>query len=109
MLLFCAFGYAQNTLEIKIFSEQEKEPLLGATIYIESLNKGATTNFNGIAFFEDLPNGEYNLQISYLGFETIEKSITVPSNEALIFFLKEDENALDEVIKKYKNSKKDTY
>ncbi|WP_420600945.1 TonB-dependent receptor [Flagellimonas sp.] len=98
MLLFCAFGYAQNTLEIKIFSEQEKEPLLGATIYIESLNKGATTNFNGIAFFEDLPNGEYNLQISYLGFETIEKSITVPSNEALIFFLKEDENALDEVI-----------
>jgi len=83
MLLFCAFGYAQNTLEIKIFSEQEKEPLLGATIYIESLNKGATTNFNGIAFFEDLPNGEYNLQISYLGFETIEKSITVPSNEAL--------------------------
>ncbi len=98
MLLFCAFGYAQNTLEIKIFSEQEKEPLLGATIYIESLNKGATTNFDGIAFFEDLPNGEYNLQISYLGFETIEKSITVPSNEALIFFLKEDENALDEVI-----------
>lgn len=57
MLLFCAFGYAQNTLEIKIFSEQEKEPLLGATIYIESLNKGATTNFNGIAFFEDLPMG----------------------------------------------------
>ncbi|WP_010519667.1 TonB-dependent receptor [Croceivirga radicis] len=98
MLLFCAFGYAQNTLEIKIFSEQEKEPLLGATIYIESLNKGATTNFDGIAFFEDLPNGEYNLQISYLGFETIEKSITVPSNEAIIFFLKEDENALDEVI-----------
>lgn len=98
MLLFCAFGYAQNTLEIKIFSETEKEPLLGATIYIESLNKGATTNFDGIAFFEDLPNGEYNLQISYLGFETLEKSITVPSNEPLIFFLKEDENALDEVI-----------
>ena len=98
MLLFCAFGYAQNTLEIKIFSEQEKEPLLGATIYIESLNKGATTNFDGIAFFEDLPNGEYNLQISYLGFETIEKSINIPSNEAIIFFLKEDENALDEVI-----------
>jgi len=98
MLLFCAFGYAQNTLEIKIFSETEKEPLLGATIYIESLNKGATTNFDGIAFFEDLPNGEYNLQISYIGFETLEKSITVPSNEPLIFFLKEDENALDEVI-----------
>ena len=38
------------------------------------------------------------MQISYLGFETIEKSITVPSNEAIIFFLKEDENALDEVI-----------
>ncbi len=98
MLLFCAVGYAQNTLEIKIFTDKEKEPLLGASVYIETLNKGATTNFDGVAFLEDIPNGEYKLQISFLGFETLEKLITIPSNEELIFYLKESSNALDEVV-----------
>ena len=68
MLLFCAVGYAQNTLEIKIFTDKEKEPLLGASVYIETLNKGAITNFDGVAFLEDIPNGEYKLQISFFGF-----------------------------------------
>jgi len=98
ILLFCGVGYAQNTLEIKIFTEKEKEPLLGATIFIESLNKGATTNFDGVAILEDIPNGKYTLQISFLGFEPQEQPITVPLTSELIFYLKEDENALDEVI-----------
>ncbi len=98
MLIFCAVGYAQNTLEIKIFTDKEKEPLLGASVYIETLNKGAITNFDGVAFLEDIPNGEYKLQISFLGFETLEKLITIPSNEELIFYLKESSNALDEVV-----------
>ena len=98
ILLFCALGYTQNTLEIKIVTEKEKEPLLGATIFIESLNRGATTNFDGVAILEDIPNGTYTLQVSFLGFETQEQPITVPLTSALIFYLKEDENALDEVI-----------
>lgn len=98
MLLFCAVGYAQNTLEIKVFTDKEKEPLLGASVYIETLSKGAITNFDGVAFLEDIPNGEYKLQISFLGFETLEKLITIPSNEELIFYLKESSNALDEVV-----------
>ena len=98
MLLFCAFGFAQNTLQIKILSDQQKEPLVGATVYIESLDKGVVTNFDGIALLEDIPNGVYNIQISYLGFETLVSSITVPLNDELLFHLKESANALDEVV-----------
>ena len=98
MLLFCAFGFAQNSLQIKILSNKEKEPLLGATVYIESLDKGAITNFDGIARFEDVPNGTYEVQISYLGFETLVSSIAVPINDELLFYLKESTNALDEII-----------
>ncbi|MEM9650311.1 MAG: TonB-dependent receptor, partial [Bacteroidota bacterium] len=98
MLLCCTFGFAQNTLQIKILSDQEKEPLLGATIYIESLDTGAITNFDGIARLENIPNGVYNVQISYLGFETLVSSITVPVNDELLFHLKESTNALNEVV-----------
>ena len=98
MLICCAFGYAQNTLKINIFTAEEKEPLLGATIYIESLDKGVTTDFDGIALLEDVPDGQYNLQISYLGFETLEANIVVPTGDDLVFYLKESANALDEVV-----------
>jgi iron complex outermembrane receptor protein len=98
MLLFGAIGLAQNTLEIKIFTEIEKEPLLGATVYISSLNKGATTDFDGAAMLEDIPDGEYELQISYLGFETLQTQIKVPSGSELQFYLKESANALEEVV-----------
>ncbi len=98
MLLFGAIGLAQNTLEIKIFTEIEKEPLLGATVYILSLNKGATTDFDGAAMLEDIPDGEYELQISYLGFETLQIQIKVPYGSELQFYLKESANALEEVV-----------
>ncbi|WKX76928.1 TonB-dependent receptor [Zobellia laminariae] len=98
MLICCAFGYAQNTLKINIFTAEEKEPLFGATIYIESLDKGVTTDFDGIALLEDVPDGQYNLQISYLGFETLEANIVVPTGDDWVFYLKESANALDEVV-----------
>ena len=98
MLLVCAFGFAQNTLHIKILTDREKEPLLGATIYIESLSKGATTNFDGVAVLEDVPNGEHDLQVSFLGFDTLMSSITVPVGGELIFYLQESANTLDEIV-----------
>ena len=98
MLLCCVYAYAQNTLEITILSAEEKEPMFGATVYIESLDMGATTNLEGIALFEEIPNGQYTFQISYLGFETLKANITIPMNDELVFFLKESENALDEVV-----------
>ena len=98
ILLFGAFTFAQNTLEIKILTEIEKEPLLGATVYIESLDKGSITNFDGIAEFTDLPDGEYNVQISFLGFQTLKTSIKVPMNGSLMFYLKESANSLDQVF-----------
>ncbi|WP_035085094.1 TonB-dependent receptor [Aquimarina latercula] len=98
ILLFGAFTFAQNTLEIKILTEKEKEPLLGATVYIESLDRGSITNFDGIAEFTDLPDGEYNVQISFLGFQTLKTSIKVPMNGNLMFYLKESANSLDQVF-----------
>lgn len=98
MLLLCAFSYAQNTLEIKIYTETDKEPLLGATVFFESLSKGATTNFDGIALLEEIPDGTYDVQISYLGFRTLEIYISIPADRELIFYMEESANALDEVV-----------
>jgi iron complex outermembrane receptor protein len=95
----CFFAKAQTSdIQIKVVSESENEPLFGATVYFEVLEKGAVTDFDGIANFTEIPNGEHNIIISYLGFETLKTTIQIPSNSDLIFKLKSGGNELDEVV-----------
>lgn len=85
-------------LKIKVISESENEPIFGATVYFEELEKGAVTDFDGIATFNEIPNGEHIIIVSFLGFETLKTTIQIPSNSDLIFKLKSGGNELDEVV-----------
>ena len=52
ILLLCNAVSSQTTdLQIKILTEKENEPLMGATVFFKNLQKGAVTNFDGIAEF----------------------------------------------------------
>ncbi|WP_407557892.1 TonB-dependent receptor [Winogradskyella sp. 4-2091] len=98
-IIICFFAKAQTSdIQIKVVSESEKEPLFGATVYFEELEKGAVTDFNGIATFTEIPNGEHIIIISYLGYETLKTTIQIPTNSDLIFKLKSGGNELDEVV-----------
>ena len=100
LILFLCFSSKAQTsdLQIKVLSESENEPLLGATVYFEILEKGAITDFDGIATFTKIPDGQHQIMISYLGFETLKTTIQTPSNLAFTFKLKSGGNELDEVV-----------
>jgi len=98
-IITCFSAKAQTSdIQIKVVSEYENEPLLGATVYFEILEKGAVTYFDGIATFTEIPNGEHIVIVSYLGFETLKTTIQIPSNSDLIFKLKSGGNELDEIV-----------
>ncbi len=99
MFLLCLSLQAQKSdIQITVYSEDENEPLIGATVYFDTLEKGAITNFDGIAEFAEIPNGQHSTVISFLGFQTLETTIQVPSDADYIFKLKVDANVLDEVV-----------
>ena len=99
ILILCLSLKAQTSdIQIKVLIEAENEPLMGATVYFETLEKGAVTNFDGIAEFTEIPDGEHQIVISFLGFETLETTIQIPSNTELVFKLKEGGNELDVVV-----------
>ena len=98
-IIMCFFVKAQTSdIQIKVVSETENEPLLGATVYFQEFEKGAVTDFDGIATFNEIPNGEHIAIISFLGFETLKTIIQIPTNSDLIFKLKSGENQLDEIV-----------
>ncbi len=47
------------------------EPLIGATVQIDSTDFGATTDFNGFYEITDIPTKTYNFTASYLGYKPI--------------------------------------
>ncbi|AXO80044.1 TonB-dependent receptor [Olleya aquimaris] len=99
ILILCLSLQAQTSdIQIKVLTEAENEPLLGATVYFEALEKGAVTDFDGIATFTEIPDGQHQIIISFLGFETFETTVQIPSNTALVFKLKEGSNQLDAVV-----------
>ncbi|WP_077405351.1 TonB-dependent receptor [Cellulophaga omnivescoria] len=98
-ITLCFFAKAQTSdIQIKVISETDNEPLLGATIYFKELEKGAVTNFDGIATFSEIQNGNQIIKITYIGFEPVETTIDIGIKKIFSFKLKSSENELDEIV-----------
>ncbi|QYJ68393.1 TonB-dependent receptor [Flavobacterium litorale] len=73
------------------------ETLLGANIIVVGENKGTTTNEYGF-YSLTLPQGNYTLQISYLGYTSINNILELNDDIKLNFELQPSSNVLDEVV-----------
>ncbi len=71
---------AQANVQVTI-TDEKNEPLIGAQIYIENLQKGTITNNQGTASLDISKEGSYLLKISMLGYEVQEKKIKVEKNK----------------------------
>lgn len=87
------------TLSGRVSEETTQETLIGVNIIVPELLKGTTTN--GYGFYSlTLPKGVYELEISYLGFETIRQKIDLNKNIKRDFRLTEESEQIEEVIVK---------
>ena len=59
-------AYAQNSVNFVIKS-QSGEPLIGAVVIIEGTPTGSSTDAEGKTQLENIPDGEVEFEISYLG------------------------------------------
>jgi len=78
-LLCTGTALAQNTgtIEGQLTDQKSGEPLISANIFIQSINKGAATDADGNFIIENVPYGDYQLRISYIGYSTKNVSVTV--------------------------------
>ena len=71
---------AHNTLDIVVKDSIDKEPLIGVTAVLPSLDIGAISNESGKIHIQDIPNGTFQLQLSYVGYAKLERSFRFPLN-----------------------------
>lgn len=97
LLCFNIWGQENYTISGTITSAASNETLIGVNVIIPELNKGAVTNEYGF-YSLTLPEGNYTLQISFIGFENIAQPLQLSENKKLNFSLNENTETLDEVI-----------
>jgi len=99
LLFLCttALTAQKVTLSGYLKDARNGEALIGATVYVEELKQGAATNAYGF-YSLTIPRGNYTLQISFIGYETITKKINADKSQTVTLSLYETVEQIDEVI-----------
>ena len=99
ILLFTSIISAQNkyTLSGIVTDNSTTETIIGVNIIIPELKNGTVTNEYGF-YSLTLEEGTYQLQISYLGFKTVNLTLELDADKTLNFKLEESVESLDEII-----------
>jgi len=91
-------NYAQTLITGTIKNAKDKTPLIGATVFVQKLNKGTSTDVNG-KYSIKLADGTHQIEFSSIGFKTVEKTInTKGTSLELNISLEETAVELKEVV-----------
>ncbi len=94
---FNSFSQEKFTLSGTIKDSKNNETLIGVNIYIPTLKIGTTTNEYGF-YSITLPKGEHQIEISYVGYQTIQYTIILNQNTKNNFSISESGEELREVV-----------
>jgi TonB-dependent receptor len=74
---------AQGSIHGTITDSLSQNTLVGANIFLLETAIGGATNLNGEYSIKNIPEGNYILRISYIGYKSKDVSITLQSNKTL--------------------------
>ncbi|MFD0931374.1 TonB-dependent receptor domain-containing protein [Psychroflexus salinarum] len=99
LLIFFVFqlSYSQNYELSGTIKDIENQPVLGANIIIDNESRGTVTNQDG-EYSIKLPQGNYRVKVTYLGYKTVEEQITLDTNKKLDFTLLPQTEDIQEVV-----------
>ena len=93
--LFLCVGMtlAQTAVKGTVVSQEDGQPIVGATVHVPGTQVGTVTDANG-QFKLTVPAGKKTLRVSYVGMES--QDVAVKANMRVV--LKNDSQQLDEVM-----------
>lgn len=100
-LLFVAVSMVsigQTSIEGNVRDQETDEPIIGATIYLQDLEKATSTNLEGNFTVTQIPSGPHELVISALGYSTKTLKINSPITAPLEILISPSAIEIEEVI-----------
>jgi len=89
--------FSQYSVQGRI-TDEHKDPLIGAHVFLLGTYKTTVSDSEGDYVFKNIPEGEYNIRVTYIGHETQTKSVDVTRDLTLDFHMEMKPIMEDEVI-----------
>ncbi|MFT6879385.1 MAG: hypothetical protein ACI9QN_001040 [Arcticibacterium sp.] len=98
LLLFPLVSFGQNSsLSGYVTDSRNGEGMIGLSIYVEELKIGTQTNAYGF-YSLTIPDGDYTLLLTYIGYNDLEIKIALLGNQTVNIEVDESASALQEVV-----------
>jgi hypothetical protein len=94
-------SYAQNgSIKGFVYEKKSGEPVIFTNVYLEGTSIGSATDVNGYFNISRVPAGNYQLVVSYVGYDSLKQVVKVAPNKTanLKLFLKESSVKLEEFV-----------
>jgi iron complex outermembrane receptor protein len=98
LIIATANVFSQNTFKGNIKDKQTNSTIAFANVYFPELEKGTISDEQGSFEFSNLPNGNYKLVVSVIGYETYSNQISLPTAEVLEISLAPSAIEMEEII-----------
>jgi iron complex outermembrane receptor protein len=99
LMLFSTITMAQYNFSGHVIDKSNNQGLLGANVTLKADNIIIVpTNEQGFFEFTNLSQGEYLLEISYVGYQVYNRTINIPETSNINIKLEEDPYLQDEVV-----------
>ena len=98
---FCSSIFAQTgSIRGFVYDKETGEPVIYCNTYLEGTSLGSPTDLNGLYNISKVPNGDYKIVISYIGYDTLKANIQITENKILNknFEISQSSVRLDELI-----------
>lgn len=99
ILLIPVSVFAQNNVTGKVVNVMDKNPVAGASVFLNNSVIGSATDKDGIYKLNNVKNGEYELVVTCIGYEDFHGNISVYNGSftLVVIQLQPKVNTLDEV------------
>ncbi|WP_060523688.1 TonB-dependent receptor [Nonlabens sp. MIC269] len=98
-LLFAAVTVTAQSTISGTAKDIQGETLLGVNLVLQGTNKGAVTDLDGKYSIANVPNGDYTIVATSLGYDKVIKTVSVSgSNVVVDFVMKENAESLEAVV-----------
>ena len=97
--LFTSAQVSENTVKGFVYDKATGEPVMFSNIYLKGTTYGASTDVNGYFSVTKIPDGEYTILVTFLGYDTISENISLKKNDNISkkYYLSEASVQLDAV------------
>ena len=81
LVLVSVLAFSQSTIKGFVYDKQSGEPVIFTNVFLHKTSYGAVTDVNGYYSISGLPEGEYSLMVTSLGYDSLKVKVNLNKDQ----------------------------